>query len=291
MKLDCRSVSVKAIMIPLLAARMCHAGWIQNKAIRLAPVMSLGLSSKSPIPRCITSTMESPLDESNTSSMVLDPLVVCGPSGVGKGTIIQKFMQEYGGEQFFGFTVSHTTRSPRPGEIDGIHYHFVSQDEMEELIRNHFFLEYAKVHGNWYGTSWRAIQDVQQNQNKRCLLDIDVQGVQALKQELQQQQHQKQSFLSETTRIPMGPWKPRFVFLAPPSVDQLMERLLSRGTEKEESRRRRIAMAQTEIDYGRTEGNFDAVLVNDDLERTCQEFVNTIENIYHPFITFSKKMQ
>ena len=85
------------------------------------------------------------MDKSDT--MVLDPLIVCGPSGVGKGTIIERFMADY--ERHFGFTVSHTTRSPRPGEIDGMHYHFVSKEEMETAIRReNQFLEHARVHGN-----------------------------------------------------------------------------------------------------------------------------------------------
>jgi guanylate kinase len=276
MKLHRHPLSFTVLMIPLLAARMSHAGWVQNKAFGFGPMISMGVSSysSSHSSRCITTTMESHLDESSTSSRVLDPLIVCGPSGVGKGTIIQKFMKEYGGEHFFGFTVSHTTRSPRPGEMDGVHYHFVSQEEMEESIGNHSFLEYAKVHGNWYGTSWRAMEDVQQKRNKRCLLDIDVQGVKALKTE-QQQQNELNS-----ERMPMGLWRPRLLFLAPPSVDQLLARLTLRGTEDDASLQRRLSMAQSEIEYGLTEGNFDAVLVNDDLERTCQEFVQTIEDMY-----------
>ncbi|KAI2497392.1 guanylate kinase-like protein [Fragilaria crotonensis] len=209
------------------------------------------------------STASSFSDKSDAHSMVLDPLVVCGPSGVGKGTIIQRFMADH--DRSFGFTVSHTTRNPRPGEIDGIHYHFVSRDEMEKDIRRqNLFLEHAEVHGNLYGTSWKALHDVQ-NQGRRCLLDIDVQGVQALK---------KQTVYSGSE------WQPRFVFIAPPSMELLAKRLSLRGTEDEASLRRRTAMAKTEMDYGLQEGNFDAIIVNDDLDTACREFAKTVKALY-----------
>jgi guanylate kinase len=141
--------------------------------------------------------------------MVLDPLVVCGPSGVGKvsqqgeeknayhvtalvlilahfhsfhmqGTIIDKYMEEYGGKEKFGFTVSHTTRLPRPGEENGVHYHFSTLETMRREINDGRFLEHAEVHGNLYGTSWTSMKHVQLY-GKRCLLDIDVQGVRRLK--------------------------------------------------------------------------------------------------------------
>ena len=100
------------------------------------------------------------------------PIVVTGPSGAGKGTLI-KALEAAAGERI-GFCVSHTTRNPRPGEIDGIHYHFVKKEEMEKLISDGKFLEYARVHGNIYGTSIAAMEKVTQ-QNKICILDIDVQ--------------------------------------------------------------------------------------------------------------------
>ena len=174
-------------------------------------------------------------------------------------------MADHNSDGQFGFTVSHTTRSPRPGEINGMHYHFVSQEEMERAIRrDDQFLEHAKVHGNFYGTSWKALRDVQK-QGRRCLLDIDVQGVQALK---------KQNVCTGSQ------WQPRFVFIAPPSLELLAERLSSRGTEDEASLRRRTAMAKTELDYGLQEGNFDAIIINDDLDKACHEFAQTVQNLY-----------
>lgn len=83
-----------------------------------------------------------------TNEEVLDPLIVCGPSGVGKGTIIERFMSTDLGKGNFGFTTSHTTRQPREGEVDDIHYHFTSHDKMKTLIEMGKFLEHAEVHGN-----------------------------------------------------------------------------------------------------------------------------------------------
>ena len=82
------------------------------------------------------------------------PVVVCGPSGVGKGTLINKLMAEF--PETFGFSVSHTTRAPRPGETNGVHYHFAEKAAMEAQIANGEFLEYARVHENIYGTSLRG---------------------------------------------------------------------------------------------------------------------------------------
>lgn len=86
------------------------------------------------------------------------PIIIAGPSGVGKGTLIQKLLQEYPGA--FGFSVSHTTRGPRPGEENGVHYNFVSVEEFEDAVNRHEFVEHAKVHTNYYGTSFRAIERV-----------------------------------------------------------------------------------------------------------------------------------
>jgi guanylate kinase len=88
----------------------------------------------------------------------LNPLVLAGPSGAGKGTIIKALMDKYPTK--FGFSVSHTTRAPRPGEEDGVHYHFVEKSKMENAINNDEFIEYAHVHTNIYGTSKLAVENV-----------------------------------------------------------------------------------------------------------------------------------
>lgn len=199
--------------------------------------------------------------EQSTNDVVLDPLVVCGPSGVGKGTIIAKFMEELGGKDRFEFTVSHTTRSPRPGEEDGVHYHFVDMDEMKQAIADGKFLEHAQVHGNFYGTSWSSLRHVQKL-GKHCLLDIDVQGVKNIKQ------------------MESDVLKPKYIFISPPSMDILEERLVGRGTETAESLARRTANARSEVEYGSQEDNFDAVVVNNDLDEACEEFARVVKGLY-----------
>lgn len=195
----------------------------------------------------------------------LKPLVVCGPSGVGKGTIISRFMDEFGGSERFGFTVSHTTRKPRPGEIDGIHYNFIDESTMKEDIENGKFLEWANVHGNFYGTSLKSLS----SSDKYPLLDIDVQGVKSIKKWQEQHKYTSQPSLNA-----------KFVFIAPPSLDILKKRLLGRGTETSESITKRTENAIQEVQYGLSEGNFDAIIVNDDLDRACEEFNKVIKDLY-----------
>lgn len=91
------------------------------------------------------------MSEQNDCTPLPKPVVVCGPSGVGKGTLIGLLMKEFGGDQF-GFSVSHTTRNPREGEINGVHYNFSTVDDMKKKIDQGYFIEHAEVHGNFYGT-------------------------------------------------------------------------------------------------------------------------------------------
>lgn len=102
----------------------------------------------------------------------LRPLVIIGPSGVGKASVVGRFMARHAAR--FGFTVSHTTREPRPGEQDGKDYHFVTREEMQQAISEGKFLEHAEVHGNLYGTSIAAVRTVKE-QGKTAILEIDVQ--------------------------------------------------------------------------------------------------------------------
>jgi guanylate kinase len=199
----------------------------------------------------------------SSEEAVLDPLVVCGPSGVGKGTIIAKFMEELGGNELFGFTVSHTTRAPREGESDGIHYHFVDHEYMKHEIAGGGILEFAEVHGNYYGTSWSSLRDVQTG-GRCCLLDIDVQGVQNIK-------------TMESDGL-----KPKHIFIAPPSLQELEERLMGRGTETPESLARRTANARKKLEYGTDtdNNNFDALVVNQNLDLACREFARVVRDLY-----------
>ncbi|KAB2093886.1 hypothetical protein ES319_A02G121600v1 [Gossypium barbadense] len=174
------------------------------------------------------------------------PVVISGPSGVGKGTLINMLMKEF--PSMFGFSVSHTTRAPRGMEKNGVHYHFTERNVMENDIKHGKFLEFASVHGNLYGTSIEAIEAVADS-GKRCILDIDVQGARSV----------RANYLDAV-----------FIFICPPSMRELEERLRARGTETEEQILKRLRNAEAEIEQGKSSGIFDYILYNDNLEE-CYE--------------------
>ena len=187
----------------------------------------------------------------------LRPIVMCGPSGVGKGTLINRLMADFPGK--FGFSVSHTTRAPRPGETDGVHYNFVEKAAMEADIAEGKFLEHAHVHENIYGTSLAAVEAVA-TKGQVCVLDIDVQGAEIV----------KKSTLDAL-----------FVFIAPPSMEELEKRLRGRGTEKEESIQKRLANAAGEMAKTEVDGFFHAVIINDDLEKAYGELKTVVIDDEH----------
>ncbi|KAG5399738.1 hypothetical protein IGI04_014345, partial [Brassica rapa subsp. trilocularis] len=170
------------------------------------------------------------------------PIVISGPSGVGKGTLITMLMKEF--PSMFGFSVSHTTRSPRCMEKNGVHYHFTEKNVMEKEINDGKFLEFASVHGNLYGTSIESVEVVTDS-GKRCILDIDVQGARSV----------KASSLDAM-----------FIFVCPPSMKELEDRLRARGTETEEQIQKRLRNAEAEIKAGKSSGIFGHILYNDNLE-------------------------
>lgn len=159
----------------------------------------------------------------------------------------------------FGFSVSHTTRKPRDGEVDGVHYNFTTVDAIKKEIADSKFIEYAEVHGNYYGTSVSAVESVQ-NKGRICILDIDVQGVQNVK---------KQSSLNAI-----------YLFVAPPNMEALESRLRGRGTETEEAIQKRLKNASDEILYGQQAGNFDRVFVNADLKATFEDMAEAFKEWY-----------
>eukprot|EP00884_Botryococcus_braunii_P022818 jgi/Botrbrau1/921/Bobra.0167s0034.1 len=175
-------------------------------------------------------------------------LVVCGPSGVGKGTLINKLRQQ---SDRFGFSCSHTSRPPRPGEEDGKHYWFINREDFEDAISKNKFLEYAYVHSNIYGTSYKAVQDVAAT-GRCCVLDIDVQGARLVRQ-------------SGLRAI--------FVFIAPPNIEELEKRLRGRGTETEEQIQVRLRTAQEELNSMNEMGLYDYVIFNDKLEEALQQLL------------------
>lgn len=145
--------------------------------------------------------------------------------------------------------MSHTTRAPRPGERDGVEYHFVSGDDFEALAGAGGFVEHARFGGNRYGTSRRAL-DEQTARGRVVVLDIEMEGVKQIK----------------SSGIPA-----RYVFVAPPSEEELERRLRGRGTESAESVQRRLDQAKLELEYSKTPGVHDKVIVNDDLETAYKE--------------------
>lgn len=169
-------------------------------------------------------------------------LVLCAPSGTGKSTLVRRLTAEFPG---FAFSVSCTTRAPRPGEQDGHDYHFLSREEFLRRREAGFFAEWAEVHGNLYGTPKAATLELLAA-GRDVLFDIDVQGARQLRASLGQG---------------------AYVFLFPPSPEELYRRLAGRGTESPESLARRMAAAKDEIAHS---PEFDYWIVNDDLEAAYQ---------------------
>ncbi|MGW8193103.1 MAG: guanylate kinase [Desulforhopalus sp.] len=165
--------------------------------------------------------------------------VVSAPSGTGKTTLLRRVMTNVDG---LAFSVSHTTRSPRQGEQDGVEYNFVSRDHFLEMVEKGQFLEYAEVHGNLYGTSSVAIE-AQLQQGIDVILDIDVQGAEILRK--------------------LGKPSAKFIFVAPPDLEALDSRLRGRGTENEESIAVRLKNARVEM---RAVSRYDYLIINDILE-------------------------
>ena len=165
-------------------------------------------------------------------------LVLCAPSGTGKTTLARRLVQEF---PRFSFSISCTTRGPRPGEVNGKDYHFVSVDEFHAYRQQGFFAEWAEVHGNYYGTPLQSACEML-GQGRDLLFDIDVQGAAQLKQTLPQA---------------------TFIFLLPPSRQELLTRLRKRGTETEETLARRLANARLELAQANW---FDYWIINREIE-------------------------
>lgn len=167
-------------------------------------------------------------------------LVVSSPSGAGKTTLCNRLRAEF---PKLGFSVSYTTRPPRPGETDGVDYNFVDQSTFQEMIARDEFAEYAMVHGNMYGTSARKVQAALEL-GQDLLFDIDYQGGRALRNKF--------------------PTDVASVFILPPSVQELERRLRGRGTDSDEVIARRVRVAREEL---RHYAEYDFLVMNDDLER------------------------
>ena len=172
--------------------------------------------------------------------------VLSGPTAVGKGTVVTRLSQQH--PEIF-VSVSVTTRPPRPGEVDGVHYHFVSDAEFDALIADGALLEWAIVHGVYrYGTPRDPVMRAL-DEGRPALLEIDLQGARQVK-----------------ANCPDA----RFVFLAPPSWEELIRRLVGRGTESAVQQQRRLETAQAEL-AAQTE--FDHVVVNREIGQAAEDLV------------------
>lgn len=178
--------------------------------------------------------------------MTGDITVISGPTAVGKGTVVS-LLRERCPEVWV--SVSMTTRAPRPGEVDGVHYRFVTPEEFRQMIDSHALLEWARVHGcDYYGTPSAPVFEAVAA-GRRVILEIDLQGARQVKQELPDA---------------------RFVFLAPPDWETLVARLTGRGTETTEQKQRRLETARVELAAA---SEFDHVVVNGELGHTVGELV------------------
>jgi guanylate kinase len=167
-------------------------------------------------------------------------LVITGPSGVGKGTLIKGLLQQVPGLQL---AVSATTRKPREGEVNGVQYHFLSEDDFDRRVGAGEFIEHAKYAGNRYGT----LKSELTRPARGIVLEIDVQGARQVRE-----------------RLPDA----RLIFIEPPSFEDLEQRLAGRGSDRPEQIERRLAAARDELAAA---GEFDHRVVNDDLQHALQE--------------------
>ncbi|CAJ2507229.1 Uu.00g084150.m01.CDS01 [Anthostomella pinea] len=203
------------------------------------------------------------------------PIVIAGPSGVGKGTLWTMLRDRH--PNTFSLSISHTTRAPRTGEVRGVHYHYVTREEFKQLIDQDAFIEHAEFGGNLYGTSREATRPAVNKDDKIIVLDIDIEGVKQVKE---------------------SHFNARYVFIKPPSTPSekadepeedrmrrtLEKRLRGRASESEEQIKKRLDRALSEITYGIAldDGkykHFDTVIENNELETA---FKNLESWVYGP---------
>lgn len=174
-------------------------------------------------------------------------VVLSGPSGSGKGTVLKEFLKD----EDFGLSVSATSRKPRPGDEEGVTYFFKTREEFEEMIKNDEFFEYAEFGGNYYGTPKKYVLD-QINNGKNIILEIEVQGAMQVKK-----------------AVPEAV----LIFMTTPDITVLRKRLEGRQTEDQEVIDKRIEIALGEIEYLNC---YDYLVINDDLDKTVEDLKNII---------------
>ena len=180
-------------------------------------------------------------------------ILISGPSGTGKGTVCDLLRQKH---PEISYSISATTRQPRPGEQDGVNYYFYTKEKFQEMIDQGQLLEWAEVYGNFYGTPKQKVLD-RLEAGEDILLEIDTQGA-----------------LNVMKVMPEG----LFIFLLPPSLEELAARLKGRGTETEESLHRRLGAAVDEIKLA---AKYRYVVVNDNVEDAQETIAKIIEAEHH----------
>lgn len=183
--------------------------------------------------------------------MTANLTVIAGPTAVGKGTVIKHILEH---NPQIKLSVSATTRAPRPGEVDGVSYFFMTKPEFESKIAQGEMLEWAQVHGdNYYGTPKQPVLDAL-NAGQSVILEIDLQGVRQVRQA----------------------WPDaKFIFIAPPSWDELVSRLRGRGTETEEQMAKRLETAKVEL---AAESEFDVTVINNEVAECAAKVVELIQS-------------
>lgn len=165
-------------------------------------------------------------------------IVISGPSGAGKGTICKRFMER---NKNVALSVSATTRAPRVGEVEGVNYYFMSKEKFKEKINDNDFLEYAEVYDNYYGTPKSNVQEMLDS-GKDVILEIDIQGALKVKENAEEG---------------------IFIFILPPSMEELKQRIINRGSETQESLMKRFKSAYKEINFV---SRYNYAVVNDEVE-------------------------
>ena len=174
-------------------------------------------------------------------------IVISGPSGAGKGTICKELIRK----TKCWLSISATTRSPREGEVDGENYYFLSKDEFIKRVENCEFLEYAQVYNNYYGTPKKHIEE-KLNAGIDVILEIDIQGA------LQVKETYKEGV---------------YIFILPPSMEELKKRIINRGSETTESLNTRFSSAYSELSYM---GRYNYAVINDEVEEAVKKIVSII---------------
>lgn len=177
-------------------------------------------------------------------------IVVSGPSGAGKGTICKRLLEK---NPNLGYSISATTRAPRTGEVNGVNYCFLSKEEFQKMIAEDGLLEWAEVYGNYYGTPAQKVRD-SLAEGKNILLEIDTQGAALVRE-----------------KFPEGV----YIYILPPSLEELKRRIIGRGTDSAESIERRLSCAREEMGCASEQYNY--LVLNDEVELAVERMETIIE--------------